>query len=128
MNRFLHLFRKGTWLSAAFLLCMLAGCGYQGAAASTGAVVAQNNRSQKSADSCPAEGETQSVSTSNIVYTVSWDAVAKDADSNQGTSALHISALDVKSGMLLWQKAPAKISAMYQSSLQQVVDGVLYIA
>jgi len=122
MNRFLHLFRKGTWLSAAFLLCMLAGCGYQGAAA------AQSSSSQKSAGSCPAEGETQSVSTSNVVYTVSWDAVAKDADSNQGTSALHISALDVKSGKVLWQKAPAKISAMYQSSLQQVVDGVLYIA
>ena len=67
------------------------------------------------------------MSTNRIAYTVSWDAVATDADNNRGKSTLHVSALDVANGKLLWQKAPGQISAMYQSSLQQVVDGVLYI-
>lgn len=65
---------------------------------------------------------------SSVVYTVSWEAVAEDADTNQGISALHVSALDTTSGKLLWRKAPAKVSSMYQSSIQEVLDGVLYIA
>ncbi|MGO8949994.1 MAG: PQQ-binding-like beta-propeller repeat protein [Ktedonobacterales bacterium] len=63
-----------------------------------------------------------------MAYTVSWDAVAADADTNRGVSALHVSALDVANGTVLWQVMLAKITALYQSSLQQMVDGVLYIA
>ena len=64
---------------------------------------------------------------SSVAYTVSWEAVGAEADTNR-RQALHVSALDATSGKLLWQKAPVKISALYQSSVQQVVDGVLYIA
>src|SRR5215469_6560476 len=79
-------------------------------------------------ETCPTQDTPETKGASAVAYTVSWDAVAADADNNRGVSSLYVSALDVASGTVLWQVAPAKLSARYQSSLQQVVDGVLYIA
>ena len=79
-------------------------------------------------ENCATEDTPEKEDASAVAYTVSWDAVAADADTNRGVSSLYVSALDVASGTVLWQVAPAKVSALYQSSLQQVVDGVLYIA
>lgn len=107
---------------AAVLLCgLLAGCGYQG----TGS---QSQASGTSKARCPTEDTLSHAETSAVAYVVSRDAVGADADANRGVSALHVSALDVGSGNVLWQVAPAKVSTLYQSSFQQVVDGVLYIA
>lgn len=79
-------------------------------------------------ETCPTEDTPEKAGASEVAYAVSWDAVAADADNNRGVSSLYVSALEVASGTVLWQVAPAKVSALYQSSLQQVVDGVLYIA
>jgi outer membrane protein assembly factor BamB len=76
----------------------------------------------------PTEDTLEKAGASAVAHTVSWDAVAADADNNRGVSSLYVSALDVASGTLLWQVTPAKVSALYRSSLQQLVDGVLYIA
>ena len=79
-------------------------------------------------ENCPTEETMEKAGASAVAYTVSWDAVAADADNNRGVSSLYVSALEVANGTVLWQVTPAKMSALYQSSLQQVVDGVLYIA
>jgi outer membrane protein assembly factor BamB len=127
MDRLSRLSVKALLLSTILLMCFLAGCGYQGTT-SSGAQGQQNQSTKIPQKSCPTEGTVKNMGANQVAYTVSWDAVATDADNNQGKSTLHVSALDVASGKLLWQKAPAKISSMYQSSLQEVVDGVLYIA
>ncbi len=128
MNRMSRLSMKALLLFTILLMCFLASCGRQSTSASSGSQKQQDQSIQKPQASCPEDGMTQSTGTNRVAYTVSWDAVAEDADNNRGISSLHVSALDVTSGKLLWQKAPAKISTMFQSSQQQVVDGVLYIA
>ncbi len=120
MNYLSRLSLRQILLPTALLICLFAGCGYQSNSTSSA--------SQKQQGSCPTEETMKNTGSNGVVYAVSWDAVATDADNNRGTSTLHVSALDVASGKVLWQKTPAKISAMYQSSLQQVVNGVLYIA
>jgi outer membrane protein assembly factor BamB len=117
--------RKWSLFSLVLLIYLLAGCGYQGTTANTGQQ-SQNLGIPKG--SCPAAETMTDAGASKVAYTVSWEAVGADADNNQGTSALQVSALEVASGKVLWRKAPIKISALYQSSIQQVVDGVLYLA
>lgn len=121
MKQRFRLPNKRMIIATLLLFGLLAGCGYQ----------ESGSRSQASGTpkaSCPTEDTLSHAETSAVAYTVSWDAVGADADANRGVSALHVSALDVASGKVLWQRAPAKVSALYQSSFQQVVDGVLYIA
>jgi outer membrane protein assembly factor BamB len=119
---------KSILASAMLLMCLLVGCGYSGTTANSGSQGQQGPASGTTKGSCPAEKTVKNAEANSVAYTVSWEAVGAEADNNRGVSALHVSALDVTSGKLLWQKAPAKISALYQSSLQQIVDGVLYIA
>ena len=115
-------------LLMCLLMCLLVSCGYSGTTADSGSQGQQGQASGTPTRNCPAEETVKHAEASSVAYTVSWEAVGADADTNRGVSALHVSALDATSGKLLWQKAPVKISALYQSSVQQVVDGVLYIA
>lgn len=118
---------KSFLLVATLLLCILSGCGRVENSLAAGAQ-SQPHSTNATQESCEAARATKNMHADQIAYTVSWDAVATDADNNQGKSALYVSALNVATGKLLWRKAPAAISAMFQSSQQQVVDGVLYIA
>lgn len=125
MSRLSHLNLKPIVLSTLVLLVLLTGCGNLESAR----VQAQKSQSTKTPPAgCSTAATPQNAATAKVAYTVSWEANAQDADNNTGISTLHVSALDVTSGKLLWQKQPTKISAMYQSSLQQLANGVLYIA
>jgi outer membrane protein assembly factor BamB len=128
MGRLSGLAVKALWLSTMLLMCVLAGCGDQGTSARSRSHMQQGQGRGAPQGDCPAEGLSKDAGASGMVYAVSWDALATDADNNRGISTLQVSALDAASGKLLWQKVPAKMSGMYQSSRQQVVDGVLYIA
>ncbi|GHO50358.1 PQQ-binding-like beta-propeller repeat protein [Ktedonospora formicarum] len=109
-------------LIALLFMYLLAGCGSQ-EGASTKATSTPSPQKQEARCSIN-NNNNQSAHT---LYAVSWDAIAKDADNNQGTSTLHVTAFDTQTGKQLWQKVPTQITTMYQSSRQKVVDGVLYI-
>ncbi len=128
MNRFFHLSLKGMLLASMLLTGLLVGCGSQGNSARSAPQGKPSPTTQTPQGRCPAQAMSKDAGASGVAYTVSWDAVARDADTNQGVSALHVSALDIVSGKIVWKKSPVKVAAMYQSSQQQVVDGVLYIA
>ncbi|HET8846615.1 MAG TPA: PQQ-binding-like beta-propeller repeat protein, partial [Ktedonobacteraceae bacterium] len=130
MKRLFHPLLKGLLLLSLSLtgLMSLVGCGYQNGLTGSNPQGEPNVDAQKPAGSCPdAEATSNDESKSKTAYIVSWDAVATDADNNQGNSVLVVSALDIATGKTLWKKSPIKVSGMYQSSQQQVVDGVLYI-
>lgn len=91
------------------LLVFLLACGYNGTTGNSGT---PGQTSKTLPGSCPQEETKTSAVTDTVVYAVSWDAVAKDADNNQGVSALHVSAVDTSNGKLLWQKAPANVSTL----------------
>ena len=115
-------------LPMILFLFLLVGCGFRGTTTNSGPQEQQSQTSGTPKGSCPTEETMKTAEASPRAYTVSWDAPGADADNNRGVSTLHVSALDGATGKLLWQKAPIKISALYESSLQQVVDGILYIA
>ncbi|GHO48279.1 PQQ-binding-like beta-propeller repeat protein [Ktedonospora formicarum] len=107
-------------LITLLFMYLLAGCGSSDVTASPPTTTSP----QKQEGRCSTNSNNQSTHTQ---YAISWDAIAKDADSNQGTSTLYVTAFDTTNGKQLWQKAPTKITTMYQSSTNKIVDGVLYI-
>ena len=93
---------KGSVLSAMLLMCMLVSCGYSGTTADSGSQGQQGQASGTPTTNCPAEETVKHAEASSVAYTVSWEAVGADADTNRGVSALHVSALDGTTGKDRW--------------------------
>ena len=106
MDRLSRFSVKAFLLPTILLMCFLAACGHQASATSSGTQSQHDQSTKTPQESCQPQGTVKNMDKHQVAYTVSWDAVATDADNNQGKSTLHVSALDVTSGKLLWQQAP----------------------